>query len=141
MIDLDLTKLLNSRYLFARRPEPNSELLFTFAILFGLILISSGLLWLYFSRRERYEPFLMRLRIRLVRWSFTTGFVGLLLIFFRWQGIPYLSSRFFLLLWLVISTVWFLTLITYLLKKFPGERTITQSHQLREKYLPRAKQA
>ncbi|MBI4175402.1 hypothetical protein HY523_02165 [Candidatus Berkelbacteria bacterium] len=139
MIDLDLTKLLNSRYLFARRPEPNSELLFTFAILFGLILISSGLLWLYFSRRERYEPFLMRLRIRLVRWSFTTGFVGLLLIFFRWQGIPYLSSRFFLLLWLVISTVWFLTLITYLLKKFPRERTITQSHQLREKYLPRAK--
>lgn len=141
MFTLDTHKLIDPTYLFAKQPEPNSELSFVFSILFALAIVASGLVWFILIRREKNAPYLRPLRSRLVRWLFTTGLVGLFLMLTRSAGIPYFGTRFVLLLWLIVVAVWFATIFIYLLKKFPIERSLYQAHQLRERYLPKTRTA
>ena len=135
----DLTKLANLSYLIDQRPAPDSTLVLVLAILFALAIIGSGLLWFSLFRRERQYPILARVRERTVRFLFASGFVGLILVFFRWQGIPYFASRIWLLLWIVVTIVWLVRLLMYLLKKFPKERKIENNRMLKERYLPKSK--
>lgn len=139
MPTIDLGKLVNWSYLFQSRPESNSELILALAILFAAAIVGSGIIWIMLVRRERTNPMLEPIRQKLVNALFYTGFIGLLLVFFRWQGIPYFASRFWLLLWLIISIVWIGRIVYYLLKKFPKERSLFEERLVRERYLPKAK--
>ncbi len=120
-------------------PPRESQLIFGFAIFFGLAIIISAIVWLFFVRKEQQEPLLRAIRRRIVLWLFVTGLVGLFLVFFRWQGIPYFAGRIWLLLWLIISAGWLALIGSYLLKKFPKERSLYQERLLRERYLPKPK--
>jgi predicted membrane channel-forming protein YqfA (hemolysin III family) len=136
---IDLKKLFDAGYLFDWLPPRESEIIFAFAVIFGLAIILSGLVWVYFIRKERFEPILQAVRSRIVFWLFVSGLVGLLLVFFRWQGIPYFAGRIWLLAWLILSLLWAVALLGYLLKKFPKERSLYQERLLRERYLPKPK--
>lgn len=141
MSQIDLKKIIDFSYLTNRQPDPNSELIFFLSIVFGALILASGIAWLVFIRREQTQPVLTGLRRRLVRWLFTSGFVGLFLIFFRATGIPFLGMRLWLLLWLLASLGWFVTVCQYLLKTLPKERSLYQEQQLRDRYLPKARNA
>ncbi|MEK7460621.1 MAG: hypothetical protein AAB647_00200 [Patescibacteria group bacterium] len=136
---LDFKKLTDPSYILDLRPDSNSDLAFILSIVFGLAIIASGFVWLILTRREKAKPVLKGIRTRLVRWLFTTGFVGLFLIFFRATGIPYFGMRIVLLTWLLVSLIWLILILTYLLKKFPIERSLYEEHVLRERYLPKKK--
>lgn len=137
-MSIDWSKLINPAYLLEKQPGPAADAVFGAAIFFALFLIASGFVWLSFVRRERTEPIYKSVRERTVRWLFTTGFVGLILVFFRWQSIPYFGTRIWLVLWLIAAAVWFLFVMNYLLKKFPKERKIDEERKTRERYLPKA---
>ena len=136
---IDVTKLFSWNYLFEQRPDAQSNLVFVLAVLFGLAVLGSGLTWLYLVRKERREPLLVQVRVRFVPWLFTTGSVGLLLVFFRFEGVPYFASRFWLASWLIGSLIWLVRLLYYLLKKFPKERSLNAERLVRERYLPKSK--
>lgn len=136
---IDIKKLFSLEYLLQPQPVADSVLVFALAIFFCLVIIASGIIWIWFWKRERHEPIYQFVRSRWVNYLFTLGFVGLILIFFRWQGIAYLSSRTWLVLWLLIGLIWLVRIWRYLLKKFPEERRLYHERITRERYLPKAK--
>lgn len=136
---LDFSKLTSLAYLMERRPEPDSALILALAASFSAFVLASAAVWVIWIGRVRSFPPLGAVRTRLTRWLFVVGLVGLILIFFRWQGIPYFNSRLWLLLWLVIAGIWGAEVIRYLLKKYPAERRLFVSRRHFERYLPRPK--
>lgn len=138
-MNIDLTKLIDLSYLFEKRPNPESAMLFGLAIIAGLMIIGSGITWIAYVRKERTLSLYRSIRERLVRWLFTGGFVTLILIFFRFEGIPYFGSRAWLFLWGVVLAIWSVTILIYILKKFPKERSLYQEQVERSRYLPKSK--
>ncbi len=136
---LDLRKFFDPVYLFDKQPNPESKLFFGLAIVASFMIIASGLVWLIYVRKERTLPLYSLVREPVVRWLFMGGFVGLILIFFRFEGIAYLSSRFLLFIWAAILVIWLGLILRYILKKFPKERSLYQEQSLRQRYLPKPK--
>lgn len=137
----EFTKFLTFDYLFESSPVPDSRVSLWLSALFGLSLLASALVWFWLVVKERRNKPYMALRRRFVSYFFTFGFVGLILIFFRWQEIPVLSARFWVLAWLGVGLVWLGLIVRYLLNIWPKERRIYEEAQLKEKYLPRNKVA
>ncbi len=65
------------------------------------------------------------------------GFLGLLLMFFRQEHIPFLAWRFWLLLWVVVTVIWVYHLARYALKRMPEIKAEEERRISIEKYLPK----
>lgn len=137
----ELAKFVTFAYLFESSPVPDSRVSVWLSALFGLSVLLSVLVWFWLVIKERENKLFIALRRRFVAYLFTFGFVGLILIFFRWQEIPVLAARFWILAWVITGLVWLGLILRYLLKEWPKERTIDQEARLKEKYLPRNRQS
>lgn len=75
------------------------------------------------------------LKHRTEAWLWTLGILGLILTFFRWQQIPYFSSRILwsaLLIWLLI---WGTLIIIYRQVKLPKKILAKKIEERKKKYL------
>ena len=52
-------------------------------------------------------------------WSLSLSIVGLILLFFKQQRVPYLGMRAWLGLWLLICLVWLGFIVKYIIKEIP----------------------
>lgn len=67
----------------------------------------------------------------------TMGFVGLVWMFFRQERVAFLAWRFWLLLWVVTTTVWAYRLARYAFKRIPEIKAEEAKRASMEKYLPK----
>lgn len=72
-------------------------------------------------------------------WGFSTGIMGLLLLFFRETQAAYLASRLLLLAWLIIIAVWLITILIYWLKDLPKKQAALAAQAEFNKWLPQNK--
>ena len=131
--NIDPKKFLEISYIFEKTPPINSSL-FYLAIFFGLCCILGLFFWIWSRRAPR--PFWQKYRIKVANLFFYYGIIGLLLVLARWQGIPYLGSRFFMLLELLIFVIWGLSIIYFRLIILPKEIKEFERKTQFEKYLP-----
>lgn len=130
---IDLTKLTDPAYLFEPRPEWRSEFLwllvifFASAILLALILIIIKI------------PTSVIIRQQYLNLLLTCGLIGLWLVFSRWQSLPYLASRFLLVVLLIIMIGWLGKIIIYIKVTLPKTQMRQTRENQREKYLPQPK--
>jgi Na+/serine symporter len=73
---------------------------------------------------------------RLSHLFITMGIVGLVYLFFAWQGVALLSSRFWLIIWLACTVVWAGFIVKYLFLEAPKIRREIEEKRKFEKYLP-----
>jgi len=59
--------------------------------------------------------------------------------FFRYEAIPYLGGRFWILLWLIVGIVWIVYLMKYYFIEMPKQLNDLASKQQKEKYLVNVK--
>ncbi|MDP2586239.1 MAG: hypothetical protein Q8P32_00490 [Candidatus Komeilibacteria bacterium] len=64
------------------------------------------------------------------------GIVGLILMFFKQQRVPYLGMRFWLALWLVICLVWLAFILKFIFKEIPRIKEERKKQAEIKKYLP-----
>ena len=129
----DFKKFLEISYIFEKTPPVNSSLILV-AIFFGFCCILGLFFWIG-SRRDP-RPFWQKYRAKLANLFFYYGVIGLLLVLARWQGIPYLGSRFFMLLELLIFVIWGLSIIYFRFIILPKEIKEFERKTQFEKYLP-----
>lgn len=67
----------------------------------------------------------------------TSGFLGLLWMFFRQQRIAFLGWRFWLLLWIVLFVWWAYKVVHYATKRLPIISEEEAKRNLKNKYLPK----
>lgn len=70
---------------------------------------------------------------------YTVGIVGLILVFFSSQNIPYLGARWLYVLLVVIAAAWTLKIMKFVKKEFPAHIQNLQEQKNFEKYLPKRK--
>ena len=111
-----------------------------FASMLGLMLVAGIALWILAPRLTGEHYLNQRLIARLAKWIVGLAIVGLFLLLFRWQIVPFLSKR----LWLIL---WFATLFGvagyagYFWKRlYPARLTAWAESERRKKYIPRAAQ-
>lgn len=97
-----------------------------FFVIFSLICRFFG-----FKKRGIYAPIWRRL----YSFSLTNVFVGLFLLFFNYEMIPFLSARFWFLLWAVIMVIW-LVFVAKNLLKIPEKKKKIEEENKYQKYIP-----
>lgn len=133
--NIDLKKLLDTGYIFEKTPPPISDYLYLLGIFLLFILLSFVFSFLY-GRKKKKIPIWGKMQKRIFNLFFTTGIVGLILIFFRWQQIAYLGSRFFMLILWLIFIVWGIAILCYRYLTLSKEIQKYYEKKNFEKYLP-----
>ncbi len=132
---IHLTNLLQKDYIFEATPATEGLYLYL-AILFGIfILFAIAVVVIY--RKPKY-PVYRHIRSQLFNLFLTTGIIGLIIIFCRFQQIAYLGSRLMFLLLILMFIIWGGWICIYRFIKVPKLIKKEQEKGKFEKYLPKA---
>ncbi len=135
---MDLSKLTNIHYLFS----PYPDLGFSWLMRIVLLLIFLGAIALaLLSARQNKKALgpIKKVWKKWQIWGWTTGVIGLFLIFFREVNAIYLSSRGYLLIWLLTAAIWAMFIIIYWKRKVPAKKKLIQEQEEFNKWLPKAR--
>ena len=132
-----LNQLFRLNYLFSLNPGPKFLYMWPLVIIFGIMLMAA-IVVIIVSWRTRNIVY-KKLFSKIYTMFLTIGIVGLLLLFFRYENVYFLSGRFFLLFLLVALLIWSGFVIYYGIKKFPLEIINYKNFLRKEKYIPKAK--
>jgi hypothetical protein len=108
-------------------------------LLMSLGLIGASLIVRVFAIFINMETIWKRTVKRLSFWLFIWGILTVLYWFMRDQGVPFFSSRFWLLLMVITAIIWLYFIIKYLLRKLYEVKYTKESLNLYAKYLPSKK--
>ncbi|KKQ18059.1 MAG: hypothetical protein US31_C0011G0041 [Berkelbacteria bacterium GW2011_GWA1_36_9] len=131
-MNINFNKLLAKSYILETTPSAVGLYRYL-AIAFGIFILTAFILIVKSKNKEEIWKSLYAKIINLLIFS---GAFGLMLIFFRFEGIPYLGSRLFLLVLLLGLIIWSATIIWYRFKILPKKIKEYQKRKAFEKYLP-----
>lgn len=104
------------------------------AIVFGLMIILSVVLFL-----KKPAEIYRKLYGKVISLFLIVGLIGIALIFFRFEAMPYLGSRLMFLVLIFVFLIWFGLIVYYRLIILPQEIRQKKEKENFEKYLPRRK--
>ncbi|MDX9893724.1 MAG: hypothetical protein RB292_04950 [Patescibacteria group bacterium] len=134
MIDY-LNYFFNFRHLFGLRPAGMSlRAVIILAVIFVLT-IAFGVASKIIARRTK-DGLKVKAYRRCFDLGLTMGILGLIYIFFAWQGVTLLSARFWLLIWFISLAGWLGFIFKYLLYDIPKLRKNIDQKRKFEQYLP-----
>ncbi len=132
---IDFKKLFNLSYIFESTPA-STGLYKYLTILFGLMIIGAVVIF-FFNRKDKDNY--KKLKNNFFNLFLTTGIIGSVLIFLRFQEVPYLGSRLMLLILLVAFVIWSFFIGYYGFFILPEEIIKRKEKEHFEKYLPKSK--
>lgn len=121
-------------YLFTNAMLPITPMVFKTATGIYLLIFVTAIVFSLLC--ERINKLYRRLFRRLANWCFGFSVVGLILLFFRYQLVPYLGMRGWTLIWWLISAIWMIYILKYLFLDIPKQRKELRIKEDFEKYLP-----
>lgn len=102
-------------------------------IAFACILVAVLVRWFIIRRlSQRFLQHPWQRVARLLAWS---GIMLAVLLFFRYEGVPFFSARFWLFLLAVGDAIWGIAIVRHALVKLPAQRRAWSEEQQRRKYL------
>jgi len=137
--NIDIKKLFDIGYIFEKVPDTSGAYKYLI-FLFGLMILLAVLAWFGYGRLKKKLPLWEKMETRVFNIFFYIGITGLLLIFFRWQAIPFLGSRFFMILLALVFIIWGLYIIYFRLRVLPSKIADFEREKNFKKYLPRPAQ-
>jgi len=127
----------NPEYLF--NPYPNYDMKFMPQLLgFFVILLALSIVSFIFLLRNRKRPIKIVLAY-IYNWLLWSGSVGLVLLFFRYEGVAFASMRFLLFMWILMFIGWGMYLIWFYKKKYKKILKEHKKEKEKEKYIKKKK--
>ncbi len=127
-----MKNLLTLSYWFSLRPESLIPLAQKLFIAFIIFLAALAVVIALIKRKGGiYRGFLNRL----YTFSLSNALIGLILLFFNYELVPFFSARFWLGLWVIIMIAWLITILRSL-KAIPTQKKQREEELARKKYLP-----
>ena len=127
-----MTNFLTLNYWFNLQPEALLPLAQKSLMWLVIILAAAALvIALIKNTGGIYRGFLKRL----YSFCLTNALIGLLLIFFNYETVPFFSARFWLGLWALIMLIWLIVILKKL-KTIPVIKKQKEQEQALKKYLP-----
>jgi hypothetical protein len=133
-----MERFLNLRYYFVPLPDPNFQ--FTkLTLLLGLLLILVGVAFGIYRKKYIKDSIAKKMLKAYPGKLKIYGFLILLLLVFREQGIPYLSMRIWWFVLLAFFLYSFLKLAFNYKKDYSKRRARMKKNASKQKYLPKRK--
>ncbi|MFH1522829.1 MAG: hypothetical protein ABIE43_03350 [Patescibacteria group bacterium] len=128
-----MTNLLTLKYWFNLKPESLLSIYHNLFIYFvALLILLSFIFWFMKSRRKGQYNSFWRL---LYTFSLINAFIGLGLLFFNYESIPFLSARFWLILWGMGILLWLAFIYKKLMNVLEAKEKLAEEKEYR-KYIP-----
>jgi hypothetical protein len=108
-----------------------------FAAVLGLVFVLAVMAWLLAPRLAPGHRLHQRLIVRAAKWALALAAIGLLLLFFRWQLVPFFSKRLWLLLWFAAVLAAICYAIYYWRRWYPAHLAAWEDSERRRRYRPR----
>lgn len=128
----DFGKLLQKSYLFEITPVADGLYKYL-AIIFAIFIFVSFILII---KSKNVDKIYKNLYSKIIGLLLFTGFLGLCLLFFRYEAIPYIGSRFIFLVSMTAMLIWAITIVWYRYMVLPKNIQELQKKKNFEKYLP-----
>ena len=129
-IKMKITDIINKNFLFSDMSIGNSKTFLIILIAFFVLIVAGILTGM---AKKMHRP----LKSRFFNFFLTIGITGVILMFFRFESIPYIGSRFVLILWGLVALVWYFDIFFYSIFKMPKELKKVKSDEIYKKYLPK----
>lgn len=133
----DYKEFLNPGFWFsASAPLVSASIRLLWGV-FGLFIILAIVTKLVLHMRKgKLAPWLSRALHKLYKMFWAMGVIGLALLFFGYEGIPYLSSRIVYPLWLLVVLAWLIYIVVHVWKRLAQDRLAWQQQKQVKEYLP-----
>lgn len=126
-----------SYYLSARPSIGYFGWLMPLLVIFALMLVAGLYIKVVYGVYQRKHPYYQVLSNKIFSWLWTTGCLGLLYLFFRYEGIMFLSSRILLIILLIIFFYWGYNIWFFAKKDFQQMKKQYHSNIEKKKYWPK----
>jgi len=134
---MDVRPLLTLDYWFDTRPGGLEPFFQEFFFYFFIALVAAALVvGILAKRKKKSDPWVARGLQRLSSWCLTMGVAGLVIFFFTYEKLPYLSMRFWYMVWVIVAVVWLIQIIIFFTKTVKNEKKKISEQKNIEKYLP-----
>lgn len=124
-------QIFSKTYLFDPTPTTKSRLYIPFLILFCAMILFSIVISLQKQNKKILKKFFYPFLV--------TGILGLIYLFARYESLPYLASRFTILLIIAVFFIWFMVNLIWMLRFIPKHSRVQKSEERFRKYLPKSK--
>ena len=129
-----MNNLFSFKFWFNLRPGSLSPAVLKYFFIFIIILIIlCFVFWLLKSRDKK--SLYNKIWQKLYSFSFTNLIIGLFFLFFVYELIPFLSARFWFIIWGLSMIVW-LSFISQILTKIPKHKKEREKEKEFKKYIP-----
>ncbi len=120
-------------------PAPGSEFKFYthLLIIFGIMIVLAIAVFIFVTKFKKNNPIQIKLGRKIYYCFLVCGSIGYILLFFRYQNVRFLSSRFLLLILFSIFIIWLGLILFYFLRRYPKELVEFQDFVRKVKYMPK----
>jgi|RhiMethySRZTD1v2_1073278.scaffolds.fasta_scaffold576295_2 hypothetical protein len=138
VVTVNLLERLSPSYWWADPNEPLSNPIYlVLAILLAIALVAAAFAWIAAPRVFADNRFRQRLITRIAVIVFSFAAVGLLLLLFRWQAVPFFSKRLWFVIWWVAAIGSAVYLVYYQRRIYPVRLAAWEDAERRRRYMPR----
>jgi prolipoprotein diacylglyceryltransferase len=123
-------------YLFSNNLWPITTNVFNMAVGVYVLVFVMAIIFTFFRKKKALAKPYKKLMQKFSNWCFTFSIIGLILMFFRHQLIPYLGMRAWSMIWFVVCIAWLVYILRYLFVNIPKQKQDKKIREEFEKYLP-----
>lgn len=109
----------------------SGNMIFGFFILFFVL----GIVVRIVANNRTEDRYLKIIANRLAAWFITMGLLGVMLYFFSFEGINFFGAKFWYIVWVIITLIWFSYLFK-VFKKIPEIKDKAVQNREKYKYFP-----
>ncbi len=133
---MDLARLIDISYLFQSQPAEGFS--WPFRIVLLVIFIGALVLAIYSGlRAKKTTSVIKRVWSKFQLWGWSAGLVGLLLFSFRELQAIYIGARVYILAWLIIIFIWFISILFFVRKSKATKEARVEKDEEYNKWLPK----
>ena len=134
MMSENLKIFFQPSYLFNPYPTPDTKFMVPLLVFFGILTVLSIVaLFLTKKKKKKKQPSWM-LFAYIYNWLFWIGIIGLIALFFRYEGTGILSMRAILLAWILTFVIWGICVAVYYFKGYKKTIKEFKIEQSKKKY-------
>ena len=140
MQQIEITKLFDWQYLIA---QPSTDMIYLWPSIITMATLAVVGITLLFIRKgiiERQSPTFQLIGL-LANWIIYPSIIGLLLIFFRNQGITVISWRLWLVALVLVWVAGIIYFLYFLIFTYPHKRREINIQKIKSKYMPASNKA
>jgi len=137
---MNLNSFFQLHYYFDSRPSVGYfDFLLHLLIFFCLLFILATYYKIAYGVYRRHLPYYTELADKVSSWLYTVSILGLFYLFFRYEGIIYLSARIMLVAIFILFAVWGYYIYRFYQEKFKASRENYLQKQEKDVYRPAAR--